>query len=102
MGLETAFPMLYRYLVSEGIISPEELIELMAVRPRKRFGITGAAIEAGKPADLAVFDTGLRQTVRPSEFCTKGRSTPFEGMQSQGRCVLTVCEGNIVWNTLSF
>ncbi|MBQ1352409.1 MAG: dihydroorotase [Firmicutes bacterium] len=102
VGLETAFPMLYRYLVSEGIISPEELIELMAVRPRKRFGITGAAIEAGKPADLAVFDTGLRQTVRPSEFCTKGRSTPFEGMQSQGRCVLTVCEGNIVWNTLSF
>ena len=102
VGLETAFPMLCRHLVSESIISLEKLIDLMAVRPRERFGIPGGEIETGKPADLAVFDTGARQTVRPFEFCTKGRSTPFEGMESQGRCVLTVCEGNIVWNTLPF
>ena len=102
VGLETAFPMLCRYLVAEGVISLEKLIELMAVSPRRRFGIPGGEIGAGMPADLAVFDTDLRQTVRPSEFCTKGRSTPFEGMESQGRCVLTMYEGNIVWNTLSF
>ncbi|MBR6444774.1 MAG: dihydroorotase [Firmicutes bacterium] len=102
VGLETAFPMLYRYLVAEEVISPEKLIELMAVRPRQRFGIRGSEIGAGVSADLAVFDINSRQTVRPSEFCTKGRSTPFEGMESQGKCVLTISEGNIVWNTLSF
>ena len=102
VGLETAFPMLCRYLVSEGVISLEKLIDIMAVRPRQRFGIPGGEIGAGVSADLAVLDTGQRQTVRPPEFCTKGRSTPFEGMESQGRCVLTVSEGNIVWNTMSF
>ena len=102
VGLETAFPMLYRHLVAEEVISPEKLIELMAVRPRRRFGISRSEIGAGVSADLAVFDTGSRQTVRPSEFCTKGRSTPFEGMESQGKCVLTIAEGSIVWNTMSF
>ena len=102
VGLETAFPMLCRCMVSEGVISLEKLIDIMAVRPRQRFGIPGGEIGAGVSADLAVLDTGQRQTVRPPEFCTKGRSTPFEGMESQGKCVLTVSEGNIVWNTMSF
>ena len=39
VGLETAFPVLYTYLVKEGIISLEKLIELMSVNPRKRFHI---------------------------------------------------------------
>lgn len=102
VGLETAFSVLYRYLVAENVISLEKLIDIMAVRPRERFGISGAEITAGAPADLAVFDVTSRQTVRPSEFCTKGRSTPFEGMESQGRCVLTISEGKIVWNAFAF
>ena len=39
VGLETAFPLLYTKLVKTGEISLERLIELMAINPRKRFGI---------------------------------------------------------------
>ena len=38
-GIETAFPLLYTYLVEEGVISLDKLVELMAINPRKRFGI---------------------------------------------------------------
>lgn len=39
VGLETAFPALYTYLVKPEIITLERLIELMAVNPRRRFGL---------------------------------------------------------------
>ena len=39
VGVETAFPLLYTYLVKRGVISLEKLIRLMAVNPRRRFGI---------------------------------------------------------------
>ena len=39
VGLETAFPLLYTYLVQKQVISIEKLVELMAINPRKRFNI---------------------------------------------------------------
>lgn len=51
VGLETSFPVLYTNLVKTGIISLEKLVELMAVNPRKRFGLEGGCIEDGAPAD---------------------------------------------------
>jgi dihydroorotase len=47
VGLETAFPILYTYLVKKGIITLEKLIELMSVNPAKRFGVD-VEIEEGK------------------------------------------------------
>ena len=36
VGIETAFPISYTYLVKTGIITLEELIELLSVKPRER------------------------------------------------------------------
>ena len=41
VGLESAFALLYTYLVLPGVISLERLVELMAVNPRRRFGLSG-------------------------------------------------------------
>ena len=46
VGLETAFPILYTYLVKTGKIELSRLIDLMSANPRKRFNIDGG-IEVG-------------------------------------------------------
>lgn len=90
VGLETAFPVLYTYLVKEGIISLERLVELMALNPRKRFGIE----ETG---DFCVFALDSEYGVNPDKFLTIGRSTPFAGMRVFGKNLITVCGGKTVW-----
>ncbi|MBR5059289.1 MAG: dihydroorotase [Clostridia bacterium] len=90
-GLETAFPMLYTYLVKEKIITLEKLIELMAVNPRKRFGLPL------EKAGFTVFDLNEKYRIDPDRFLSMGRATPFEGREVYGRCVLTVCGGKAVY-----
>ena len=89
VGLETAFPVLYTYLVKEGVITLERLVELMAINPRKRFGI--------KQDGICVYDLGARYTIDTEKFLTKGRSTPFSEMTVYGENIMTVIGGKIAW-----
>ena len=93
VGIETAFPILYTYLVKPGILSMDRLIELLAVNPRKRFGI-----DLG--CDYSVWDLDAEYTVNPAEFLSMGKATPFEGWKVSGRCLATVCDGKLVYNSL--
>ena len=97
VGLECAFAVLYTGLVEKGVITLEKLIELMSEAPARRFKLPGGAIEAGKPANLAVFDTDTEYKIDPAEFASMGRATPFEGWRVKGKCLMTVCAGRTVW-----
>ena len=98
VGLETAFPVLYTYLVKRDIISLEKLIHLMAIAPRQVFGLEGGALEEGQPADLTILDLKAVGTVDPETFLSKGRSTPFAGMKVEGETVRTFVNGTCVYN----
>lgn len=100
VGLETAFGVLNTKLVKTGTVTLEKLIELMSINPRKIFGLPGGVIAEGEVADLALLDLDAIWTVDPSEFASMGKATPFEGWQLQGKNVLTICGGNIVYETL--
>ncbi len=91
VGLETAFPLLYTYLVKKDIITLDRLIQLMAVNPRKRFGIP-----LGE--DYTVWDLEHNTKIDPEKFFSKGRATPFAGTEIFGRCILTVANGKKVYN----
>ena len=90
VGLETAFPALYTGLVSEGIVSLEKLVELMSTSPASRFGIPLSG-------DFAIWDLDHDYTIDPTQFRSKGRSTPFEGWPVLGRCLLTVHGGRAIF-----
>lgn len=49
VGLECAFPLLYKYMVLPGIITLEKLIALMAVNPRRIFGWAAGCMSATRP-----------------------------------------------------
>ncbi len=90
VGLETAFAAMYTHLVKTGIITMERLTELLVDNPRKRFHIPLGL-------DFSLWDLNQKYTVDPAEFQSMGKATPFTGMELYGRCLLTVCDGKIVW-----
>ena len=90
VGIETAFPVAYTYLVKPGIITLEKLVELLSIKPRERFGI------ASDPG-FTVFDLSDEYEIDPEEFLSMGKSTPFEGMKVYGRCLATVYGGKAVY-----
>jgi len=90
VGIETAFPILYTYLVKPGILSMDRLVELLVVIPRKRFGISLGC-------DYSVWDLEEEYTVDPADFLSMGKATPFEGWKVFGKCLLTVCDGKVVY-----
>ena len=93
VGIETAFPILYSYLVKPGILTMERLVELLVINPRKRFGI-----ELG--CDFSIWDLNVEYTVDPADFLSMGKASPFTGWKVNGKCLATVCDGKIVYNSL--
>ena len=90
VGIETAFPICYTYLVKSGIITLEKLIDLLVTNPRSRFGLPNGS-------DFTVWDLEAMDVVDPTDFLSLGKATPFEGWQIQGKCIATVCDGQIVY-----
>ena len=89
-GIETCFPVVYTKLVKTGIITLEKAIELLAINPRKRFGIK-------QGNDFTVWDLETLEKVEPEKFLSMGKATPFEGWELFGKCMLTVKDGQIVY-----
>lgn len=96
VGIETAFSVMYTHFVKTGLISLQKLVELLSINANKRFNI-GSSIEVGQKADLTVFDLNEKYIINPDDFLSKGRSTPFENTEVFGKCIMTMCNGNIVW-----
>lgn len=97
VGLECAFPLLYTYLVRNGRLTLARLVEMMCIAPSLRFGMGTGELEIGAAADLTVFDLDRKSVVDPEKFLSMGNSTPFAGRSIYGVCILTMCEGRIVF-----
>ena len=97
VGLETAFELIYTYLVRTGKITLEKCFELMSFNCADIFGIEGGEIINFEKANLAVFNLNQREKINPKTFVSQGKSTPFEGWWAMGRCVMTVADGQIVY-----
>ena len=90
VGLETAFPIMYTYLVKPGIMTMERLLEVMVDAPRKRFNLPLGD-------DFSVWDLEEEYEIDPNEFLSMGKATTFTGWKVNGRCKATVCDGKVVY-----
>ena len=97
VGFETAFPLLYTQFVETGKWTLKQLVDWMTVKPAQIFDLPYGTVEVGAAADLVLIDLNKEQTINPDEFATKGRNTPFTGWKAKGWPVLTMVEGNIVY-----
>ena len=90
VGLETALPVMYTDLVKPGIMTLEQLCDVLVINPRRRFGIPMGN-------DFSIWQLNESFTVDPTEFVSMGKATPFTGRTLFGRNQLTVVNGRIVW-----
>ena len=97
VGLETAFPLMYTNFVKTGKLSLGKLIDLMATKPAKIFGLDAGRLEVGAPADIAIIDLDAEATINRNEFKSKGRNTPFDGTKVIGIPTMTICDGEVVY-----
>ena len=85
IGLETSLALIWTQLVEPGVISPERMIELMAINPRRILGVEKVSFACGSTADFTIFDSEAKWTVDAESFASKSLNSPFMGAELTGR-----------------
>lgn len=97
-GSETAFCELYTKLVKTDICSLTKLLDLLTAKPADLFGLNQAGhLEPGKPADIAIFDLEHESEIKQEDYQSKGINTPFTGDRVYGATVMTLVDGQVVY-----
>lgn len=97
IGLETALGLSVTELVDTRLIDLPTLIERMSCTPARAFGLAGGTLRPGSIADVTIFSLDEEWTVRPEEFLSLSRNTPFTGRKLRGRPRVTIVDGLVVW-----
>ncbi len=100
VGLETSLS-LSLALVREGVINPARLVQLMSCAPASILGVAGGSLRIGEVADITVIDPERQFTFLAEKGYSKGRNTPFDGWNLQGKAVLTILSGKITYQDRS-
>lgn len=86
-GVEFRPAVIWSQGVSAGRIGPEDMCRLMCEAPARAFGLWGrkGALDEGFDADIVVWDSAYRGTLRAAEQETECDYSPWEGLSLTGR-----------------
>lgn len=93
IGLETAFGLSWMHLSNSLTVS--QLVEKLAILPRKILGLTVPAIGPGMDACLTIFDPNLEWTFSEKDIFSKSKNTPFVGWRMKGKVLGVVNKGKL-------
>lgn len=96
VGLETLLPISLE-LYHNGHLSLVQVVDLLTRRPARLFRLPGGRLAQGAPADLVVFDPDVGVRVDPDQFKSKSKNSPFDGHPTQGKVIMTLVGGRIVY-----
>jgi dihydroorotase len=99
VGLETALGVIVTNLVEPGLLDYADLVARMSCTPARVFNLPGGSLKRGGIADVTVFDPNARWKVDASEFLSKGRNSPYDGMSLVGRAACTIVAGSVVYRS---
>ncbi|HBI15803.1 MAG TPA: dihydroorotase [Desulfobulbaceae bacterium] len=96
IGLETAVPLALA-LVREGVIDARRFVELLSVNPARILGVPGGTLGAGTTADLTVINPDQNFVYTLESVVSKSKNSPFLGWSMQGRAVMTMVAGRLMF-----
>lgn len=96
-GIETAFALCYTRLVRGGHLTLSQLVQLMSTKPSEMMRIPKGRFQEGLWADFVLVDIVHPYVIRAEEFASRGKNTPFEGVEVYGRVLQTVKGGEVVY-----
>lgn len=97
-GLETALPVIIKTMIVTGLMDWRRFAEVTSEAPARiyRHSRQGRPLQPGEPANLILVDAESTQTVDPTGHASKGRNSPFRGMQLPGSVRATFLQGHPV------
>nr|WP_207750692.1 dihydroorotase [Anaeromonas gelatinilytica] len=95
-GIEVAFPIVYTVFKNNNI-SVNKLSEIMSYRPSQILGLEERLIEEGKRADLVLVNLNKSCFIDSQNFSSKGKNTPFNGKRVYGKVMMTIRNGEVVY-----
>lgn len=97
VGLETSFSICYTSLVKSGAINLNKLSEIMSKNCADILGMNKGRISPGVEGDVVLLDLDKKIKVNSEEFNSKGKNTPFQGMEFYGEVQMTIKAGRILY-----
>jgi len=97
-GIETRLPILFSEGVSKGRISLQRFVALSSTNHARIYGLEGkGSIAVGFDADIALWDSNRRETIRQEILHHGADYTPWEGFEVVGWPVKTLLRGEVVY-----
>jgi dihydroorotase len=96
VGLETLLPALLT-LLHEGQAPLLRLIEAASLAPARAIGRDCGHLSVGAPADLILVDIDAPSVIDASKLISKSKNSAFDGRRLQGRVLMTLVDGRIVY-----
>lgn len=95
VGLETSLAATLTALYHTGKCSLQDIVKIMAVKPREILGLPQETLAEGAPANLVLVDTEKKWIVDPEKLHGKSCNTAFRGTELTGKPVMTITNGII-------
>ena len=90
-------------LVDEGVLTLEQLVQLMAHNPARLFGVCGRGfLRKGYKADITVVRPDAPWTVTEANTQSKCKWSPMQGHEYHWRVEQTFCNGRLIYNKGAF
>ena len=95
-GLETALSVVQETMIETGLMGWDDFARVTSTKPAQigRLADQGRPLEVGEAANIVLVDPAARWNVDPQAMATKGRNSPFSGMELPGRVVATFFHGH--------
>jgi len=95
-GFETLLPLVLR-LVEEKVIDESQAIAYLTHKPAALIKSKIGTLEAGRKADLSLFDPKEFWQLDVSQLLSNGKNTPFSGWSFSGKTAQTFVKGKRVY-----
>ncbi|TVR15867.1 MAG: dihydroorotase [Balneolaceae bacterium] len=99
-GLDTAWSICVKRLLKPGLLSLEQILEKLVVKPREILNISVPQIKAGNKANLTLFNTDEEWVYSSDEVRSKSKNSPYLGETLTGRAIAVYNKGRFSESTL--
>ncbi len=94
--MEMLIPLVFDF-ISQNKLKPVEGLQYITSHAANIINKPLGTLEPGSTADVIIYDPNSAWTVDSSKLISKGKCTPFDGWQMQGKVTHTIINGNIVY-----
>ena len=96
VGLETLLPMTLNLVKNESL-DLVKAISLITKNPSEILGLSTGKLTLNSDADLIVFDLEKPWKIKPENFHSKSKNSPFDSILIEGKNLMTFVRGRLVY-----